>query len=138
MKITSRVYSITILILTSIGLIGASGPAVAQQAGQTMEEVIVTAPVERHQVVGRSLATGAKIEVIKLQRQVDYADLDLSRHKDVMELDNRIAAVAKESCEKLSRMFLEGMRDKSEVQSCTAKAIESAAEARKIAIAAVE
>lgn len=138
MKNSSRIYCTSILIFTTIGLMGSARLAVAEQTSQKLEEVVVTAPIESHRTVGRSYATGASIDIIELRREVGYADLDLSQHKDVMELENRIAAVAKDSCEKLSGMFLEGLRNTSEIQSCTAKAIRSTREAERAAIEAAE
>ena len=138
MKNISRIYCTSLLILTTTGLLGSTGLAVAQQSGQKMEEIVVTAPVQSHRTVGRSYATGASIEVIELRRTVGFADLDLSQHKDVMELENRIAAVAKESCEKLSEMFPISLSKQSEIQGCMAKAIRSADEMKQAAIEAAE
>jgi UrcA family protein len=138
MRKTFLVYYATFLALTATGLVINTDLAVAQQGSGETEEVVVIAPVERHQVVGRSGTTGAPMELIELRRQVSYADLDLSKSADVTELETRIEASAKESCEKLSRMFPTTPSDWREIQSCTKKAINSAEEAKKAAIAAAE
>src|SRR5690606_35305438 len=79
--------------------------AVAQEAEQVLDEIIVEAPwrVER-EVVGRS-ASGAPIEEITLTRRIDISDLDLSQTADVGELETRIDDIASDSCDRLAEMF---------------------------------
>jgi UrcA family protein len=84
----------------------AAGDAIlAQPAEQNgASEITVTAPrTVTKQVVERT-ATG-NIELITLQRRVSYADLDLTRHADVVQLEARVNDVAKEACEDPAKTY---------------------------------
>jgi UrcA family protein len=90
-------------LATGTGLLTGSGVALGQ--GNKLEEIVVVAPrAVTRTVVGRT-STGGKVEEISLTRHVPFADLDLSRHADVMELEKRVADVAKESCEQLAKLY---------------------------------
>lgn len=108
--------------------------AVAQQASEEIEEIIVRTPIEHHEF-GR--AVGVKAEIIELKRRVSFADLVLTKHADVNELDTRIEAAAKESCEKLSNMFPLNWKGSAEMRRCAKNAIANAAKQKELAIAAV-
>ena len=82
----------------------------------------------------RTPSTGAKIELIELKRRVSYADLDLSKHADVIELETRVETISKESCQKLFDMFL--LDSATEMRRCIKKAIESTEEQVQAAIVA--
>lgn len=82
-----------------------TGTATAQQAGQGLEEITVVAPrAVTRTTVGRT-NVGGKVELISLTRRVDYSDLDLAEHSDVMELQKRIDDIAKESCQDLAKLY---------------------------------
>jgi len=131
------VYGTAILALAGIGFVIPAGPAVAQQANEKMEEyIVVGAPIERHRVVGRSSTTGADIEEIELTRQVSYADLDLCKHADVMTMETRIENTAEESCKELSDMFPLNPSNRTEIASCTRKAVDGAKQQLQKAITA--
>ena len=133
-------YCATFLALTATGFVINSNPAVAQQTGDETEEfIVVEAPIEHHQVVGRT-ANGAKTEIIELTRQVSYADLDLRKYADVTEMETRIEASANESCEKLSAMFRldDPTGQASEIVSCTGQAVNEARMQLQRAIAVAE
>ena len=90
-------------LATGTGLLTASGVALGQ--GNKLEEIVVVAPrAVTRTVVGRT-STGGKVEEISLTRHVPFADLDLSRHADVMELEERVDDVAKEACAQLAAVF---------------------------------
>jgi len=120
------------LALAFTGVFLVTNMAVAQPV---TEEVIVRAPIERVKVKSVP-GSGTKVEIIELNRYVSFDDLDLSRHADVITLDARIAAVAKESCQNLSDMFPLDRSDPLELNRCVKKAIASAGERREILIAA--
>ena len=107
--------------------------AVAQQAGEDMDEIVVKAPVERP----RFLRGGMQepLEQIELQRRVSYADLDLSKDANVTELRTRIETTANDSCKKLSKMFPRPS-DAGEISRCTNRAVDGAEEQVQAAIAA--
>ena len=103
-RLTFSFVSATFLAIAATGLVINTDPAVAQPAGDVVEEVLVEAPIAVHQGK-RGGAAGARIEIIELKRRVSYSDLDLSKYADVIELEARVEFISKESCEKLSNMF---------------------------------
>lgn len=118
------------LVFALTGAFMASNMAVAQEVN---EEVIVRAPIERAEVKS-SVGSVVKTETIELNRYVSFADLDLNNPADVAVLDARIAATAKESCQKLSDMFPLDRSDPSELNRCAKKAIASAGKRKEKAI----
>jgi len=131
-RLTFSFVSAALLTLAATGFVIKSDPAIAQQASKVIEEVVVEAPITVRQV-GRT-SIGAKIELIELKRRVSYADLDLSEHANVTELETRVETISKESCEKLSDMF--PFDSATEKRRCIKKAIESADEQVQAAIVA--
>lgn len=79
-----------------------SGPAFGQAQAKAPEEIIVEAP---RLIRERSSLSGGKTDLISLTRHVNYADLDLTKHKDVMTLEQRIKDTAKEACSALAKMY---------------------------------
>ncbi len=132
-RLTFSYVSAAFLALAATGLVFKTGPAVAQQASEVMEEVVVEGPITVRQV-GRANIIGARIEVIELKRRVSYADLDLNKHADVIELETRVETIAKESCEKLSAMY--PLDSATERRRCIKKAINSAEKQVQAAIVA--
>lgn len=128
-KISTR-RNVHLGILTAGALVGAamaSDFAIAQK----IEVITVTAPSAVHKVVGHS-TTGVPIEEISLSYGVGIADLDLAKPSGVSELEGRIDTIAKEACTALDNLNPLNPPD----PSCVAKAIASAAEQKKQAIAA--
>ncbi len=120
--------------LVAAGFMTNTDPAVAQPTDQDADEVVVVeAPIQR-QTVGRAAATGARTEIIELSRQVSFADLDLTKHADVMELEKRIEATAKEACAKLDEMFPLAPSDPGDQWRCTKRAVASAQDQLQAAI----
>jgi len=138
MKNAFLVNCATFLSLVAAGMFFSVSQAAAQeeQTGDEAEEVVVVgAPIQRNRQVDRG-TYGTPVEVIELSRQVSYADLDLSKYADVMEMEARIEATAKESCEKLSDMFRLDSPNTDEVKTCTQAAIKEAKERLQVAVAA--
>ena len=131
-RLTFSFVTATLLALAATGLVVKTNPAIAQQANEVMEELVIEAPITVRQV-GRT-SIGARIELIELKRRVSYADLDLSKRADVIELETRVETVSKESCEKLSDMF--PFDSATERRRCIKKAIKSAEEQVQAAIVA--
>ncbi len=123
-----------LLALIATGLVFKAGPAIAQQASEVVEEVVVEAPITVRQF-GRS-NIGVEIELIELKRRVSYADLDLSKHADVIELETRVETISNESCGKLSAMYPLDPWGRQELQRCIKKSINSAEEQIQAAIVA--
>ncbi len=131
-RLTFTFVSTAFLALAATGLVFKTGLAVAQHASEMMDEVVVEAPITVRQV-GRT-NIGARIELIELKRRVSYADLDLSKHADVIELEARVETISKESCEKLSAMY--PLDSVTERRRCIKKAINSAEKQVQAAIVA--
>jgi UrcA family protein len=117
--------------MLTAGSLLAAGGAIAQQKGDTEEEVTVVAPrlVTRKTV---RLPANAWIEEISLSRRVSYADLDLTLHTDVMELEKRIDDTAKEACGQLAELF----PGDPATQDCVRDAVASARAQKDAAVAA--
>lgn len=79
-----------------------SGPALGQEQAKAPEEITVQAP---RLIREQSTLSGGKTELISLTRRVSYADLDLTKHKDVMMLEQRIKDTAREACTALAKMY---------------------------------
>jgi UrcA family protein len=124
---THRTLSLT---LACTGLITAANLAVAEQI---TEEIIVRAPAQRVIDV-TPVGSSVKIENVEIDQFVSIADLDLSTSADVEELDMRIEAVAKESCQKLDDMYPFDHTSLMEMNTCIKKAVASASERRGTAI----
>jgi UrcA family protein len=138
-RLTFLFVSTAFLALAAIGLVFKTEPAIAQQAAEEVEEIVVEAPFMRDVEARTTTPGGAKIETIQFNRRVSYADLDLSNDVDLIELETRIKTIAKESCEKLDDMFpLVKPSGRQEVRRCTDKAIESAEEQVQVAIVAAK
>jgi UrcA family protein len=134
-RLTFSFVSAAFLALATIGLVFKSDPAIAQQATEGIEEIVVEAPFVRLQ--GKRMAGSIiKADVIEFRRRVGYDDLDLSKYADVTELKTRIETTAKESCEKLSDMFPPDPSDRREIQRCTNTAVDGTEEQLQAAIAA--
>ena len=102
-RLTFSFVSAAFLAVAATGFVLQPGSAVAQQDSEVMEVVVIGAPITVRQVGQTNI--GAKIELIEIKRRVSYADLDLSKHADVIELEGRVETVSKESCKKLSAMY---------------------------------
>ena len=131
-RLTYTFVSATVLAFAATALVISTDPAVAEEANDTMEELVVEAPFSIRQV--ERGAFGATTELIELKRHVSIADLDLSKHADVIELETRVEAVSTESCDQLSDMFPLDLP--SAKRSCIKKAIQSAEEQMQAAIVA--
>ena len=99
-------YHAALLALATI-LAGGIGEAGAQpaRAGDPIFELTVVAPRLVRQELGRQPATASPVELVSLTRRISYSDLDLALHANVLELQRRIEATAREACEQLARLF---------------------------------
>lgn len=115
---TIRAASLVAIGASVLGLCAAS----AQQSGQKIEEIIVTAPWSVGKQVVNQTPTG-KDELVSLTRYVYYGDLDLAKHADVMTLEKRVSDIAKESCDQLAKMYpLSGQNPPNCVEKAAASA----------------
>ena len=124
------IYCATFTAFVLAGIFFSVNPTLAQEANddqtaEAIEEVVkIEAKVERR-YVGHPNALGARTEILELKRQVFFADLDLSKNTDVIELKNRIENTANEACEELAEMHPIPVWDKADFRRCVAEAIES-------------
>lgn len=119
--------SAAFLAVAATGFVFQTGLAVAQQASEVMEVVVVEAPITVRQV-GQTYI-GSKIELMEIKWRVSYADLDPSKHADVIELQSRVETISKESCKKLfAAMYPVDSDSATERRRCVKKAIKSAEE----------
>jgi UrcA family protein len=89
-----------ILLLTSI----APPVAVAQSAGQPVEEVTVFAPY----VVKKSVTKAPRslpVSTINMSRGISYHGLDLTADADVATLETRVRQGAEDICKELDRRY---------------------------------
>ncbi len=108
-----------------------SPPALAQEANEAREEVIVvSAPIERR-YEGRTVR--GPIQVTELKLRASYADLELSSRADLTTLETRIETIARETCEALSYMVPFGTRE--ELRRCVKRAVNGTEEQVQAAIA---
>lgn len=115
---TIRAASLVTIGASVLGLCAAS----AQQSGQKIEEITVTAPWSVGKEVVNQTPTG-KDELVSLTRYVYYGDLDLAKHADVMALEKRVSDIAKESCDQLAKMYpLSGQNPPNCVEKAAASA----------------
>lgn len=123
------------VLATTFGVV----PACAQgeEADVIEEIVVVRAPIERRTVEPAGPGR-PKTEVIELSRQVSFADLDLTRHADVVTLEQRIERTAEQACERLNEMFPVTREDRQGTARCVKEAVAMAETQLQAAIEAVE
>jgi UrcA family protein len=131
----SRRFRHTLSVLGAFAMMGANVLAVAQSP-QTLPEVVVMAyaPVTR---LGRD-AHGRFTEVMRLSREVSYADLDVSTHSGAIKLEARIKDAAKAVCKELNAMYPMGSEVDLPSGSCVREATKSARSQLKAAIVYAE
>jgi UrcA family protein len=96
-------FSTGLLGLAATALLFITGPAIAQQPDEGLDEIVIieTPTTGTHKVVriGRERVS---VKISELAALVSYSDLDLTLAKDVTELKGRIYASAKEVCKQLA------------------------------------
>lgn len=122
--------------MLAAALLACGAAAVSAQTarvGEPVFELTVVAPRLVRRPATRENATGAPVELVSLTRRVSYSDLDLAKPADVLELDRRIEAVAREACEQLAGVFpLSDAR----TPDCVAEAVAGAKTQAERAVAA--
>jgi len=99
-KLTFLSFSTAFFGLAATALLFISGPAIAQQSDQGIEEIVV---IETPAFATRNIRVGRElIRISELASSVSYSDLDLTLNEDVAELKGRIYASAKEVCQQLA------------------------------------
>lgn len=96
-----RTYRRPIGVLWLIGALLAPVCALAQEPPQTISVEVV---VPRSALEGRGNVDRSIVEVI-LINQVSYQDLDLTTPAGELALRQRVAAVAREACEQIEKLY---------------------------------
>jgi UrcA family protein len=121
----TKINRIKLLPINAALWLLASSVACTAIAADQIAELTVEGSRMTKEVVGRSSSTGAPIEEVTLRRHVPYADLDLSTHSGVAELQKRIDATAQETCRDLDKA-LPFSKNSDSARSCVNKAVKSA------------
>jgi len=136
-------YCTALSVLVTTGFVTKNNSAIAQQqieerSRNVIEEIVVIESPVLHRQVERADMTGRVIETITLKRHVSHVDLDLSKYADVIELKSRIEINSKEVCEVLDELVRIPQWGSANIANCIQKAIGSADDALREAIAAAE
>ena len=131
---TFSYVSITISAFAATGLILHTAPALAEQANQMNEVIVVEAPIKVSEVERNNF--GARTNLFEIKKRVNYTDLDLSKHVDVVELLSRVEISSKEACEILYAMSVTDSVPAIEKRRCVKDAIDSAEKQMQAAIIA--
>lgn len=128
------------LALAGAALMLGNTHAFSQKAPDHSNEVRIEASRPVVKQIGRSLTTGAPIDIVQLTRHVSYADLDLATHAGASELEARIKSTAREACRQLEQLYPIGTSEGpgTEGLNCVKDAIDGAMPQAKTAIAAAE
>lgn len=127
------------VLAAAVALTAGAAPAHAQgdEADVIEEIVVVRAPIERR-TVETSGPGRPETEIIELSRQVSFADLDLTRHQDVMQLRQRIEKTAQRACERLNEMFPVTREGVQGTARCVKRAVADAEKQLQAALEAAE
>jgi UrcA family protein len=123
-------YCTTFTAFVLTGFFVMVGSSVAQEANddqtsEVIEEVVkIEARLERR-FVGRPNELGVRTEAFEIKQAVSFADLDLGKYADVIELKSRIENVATESCAMLAEEYPIPLWERGDLRHCITEAIES-------------
>lgn len=134
MKLLSRKPA---LIAATIALLGAGAALQNLALAAPLSEVVIEAGPINRTVVGRSATTGAPIESITVDHRVDYSDLDLVKHVDVLTLQQRVEMAARDACAQLDEVFPIGS-SYHQTRTCIEEAIHGASQAVQQAITSAQ
>jgi len=94
----------TKMVATLVAASLAAGVFGVAMAAEPMQEVTVQASRVMKTTVGRT-SSGIPIVDSALSYGVSYADLDLSKHADVVTLQTRVKDAAKKACSQLTHLY---------------------------------
>jgi UrcA family protein len=102
-----------------------------------MQTVVVEASAPVHsQSTGQGAPGGASVDLLSVKYHVHIAGLDLTKHADVLALDEQIKSAAKKGCDSIKAQY--PTRSMSDDQSCFNDAVKSASAQEKALIAVAE
>lgn len=125
------------VVVATLALLGAGMAlqSVASAQDELLPEVVVEAGPVTRSIVGRSLATNMPIERSAVDYHVSYSDLDLTRHADVLTLQDRVGTAARSACGQLDELFPLDSNALRQTSTCVEDAVRGAAAQIEQAIA---
>lgn len=98
-----------------------AGLAFAIATAYASEEVIVTAAAPPHtQRTTEGAPGGARVDLLSVQYHVHLAGLDLTKHADVVQLEDQVKVAAQKACKSIQDQY--PTRSMSDQQSCVSDA----------------
>jgi UrcA family protein len=102
-----------------------------------MQEIVVEAAAPVHsQPTGQSPPGGASVDLLSVRYHVHLGNLDLTKHADVVALEEKIKEAAKKGCKDIKNQY--PLRPMSDEDSCVTAAVSSAMVKAREAIAAAD
>lgn len=120
----------------------ASGAAALSMAAATafadqMQEIVVEAAAPIHsQPTGQNPPGGASVDLLSVRYHVHLGNLDLTKHADVVALEEKIKDAAKKGCQDIRKQY--PLRDMSDEDSCVNAAVKGAMVKVQEAVAAAD
>jgi UrcA family protein len=111
--------------------------ATATVFADQMQEIVVEAVAPIHsQPVGQNPPGGASVDLLSVRYHVHLGNLDLTKHADVVALEERIKEAAKKGCQDIRKQY--PLRDMSDEDSCVNAAVKGAMVKVQEAVAAAD
>jgi UrcA family protein len=102
-----------------------------------MQEIVVEAAAPVHsQPTGQSPPGGASVDLLSVKYHVHVGSLDLTRHADVVALEDKIKEAATKGCKDIKSQY--PLRPMSDETSCVNSAVNNAMVKVREAVAAAE
>lgn len=118
----------------SLVIVGAAlGVAVAAEMPQIVVEA--TAPVHAERT-NQGAPGGAQVDLLSVKYHVHLAGLDLTKHADVMQMEEQIKVAARKACAAIKDQY--PTRSMSDEQSCVTDATNKALAQAKLLVADAE
>ncbi|HEX4051287.1 MAG TPA: UrcA family protein [Steroidobacteraceae bacterium] len=134
MNTRNTLVTTAVTLIAGLGIAGAS-IAVAAPAVNELPEVVVEAGPAIKTIVGQAYGTGAPIEKTTMDYHVSYADLDLVKHADVLELNKRVETAAHTACQQLDEL---NPIERPKLRSCMDDAVRGASQQIREAITSAQ
>ena len=111
------------------------GMTIDALAAEQLPEITVEAGPVNKTIVGRAFGSGAPVEQITVDYHVNYVDLDLVKHSNVVTLNERIRAAAEDACKQLDELY---PIERPKLRECTDEAVRGASAQVQKAIATAQ
>jgi len=102
-----------------------------------MQEIVVEAAAPVHsESTGQGPPGGASVDLLSVRYHVHLGNLDLTKHADVVALEDKIKEAAKKGCKDIKNQY--PLRPMSDEESCVSASVNKAMVRAREAIAAAE